>query len=223
MDQKYFSPSDQLTGAAFNASGGGRFQGNYRGDSSLAANKGTHVPEESNTSLWITKLPASTTIPALLAAITKTGKVRSAVVNGPTEGRSTAAASLSFFRREDAETLYRAGQRGSFRVCGTAPQVFWNRNRVAGDGPPEASRVILVAGDPDVVSPEALTAYFSTKFVFDVDTIIDHGTVPGYGGPIARCEYRFGSWRGQAVFAYLAITRELQGRVLVEYGADPCE
>ncbi|KAI8960657.1 hypothetical protein F5Y11DRAFT_329076 [Daldinia sp. FL1419] len=222
MEHRYFQPSEQLTGVANNLRKTDRLNGNYRGDRNLSVNRGTGVPEERNTCLWITGLPESITIPRLLAAITRTGRVRSTVINGPNETSNTAAASISFFRREDAEILYNAIQKGSIIISGMLPRVQWNRNKVGEDTPSYASRVLLIAGDPQVVNRDYLDGFFSSKFVYDVDDIIDHGTVPGFEGPIGRLEYRFGSWRSQASFARLALNLELRGFLLVEYGEDPC-
>ncbi|KAI1802616.1 hypothetical protein F4811DRAFT_563142 [Daldinia bambusicola] len=222
MDHRFFKPSEQLTGAD-NSRKTDRFNGNYRGDRNLSINRGTDVAEEKNTSLWITGLPGSTTVSKLLARIRKTGRVRSVVVNGPNETSSTAAASISFFRREDAEVLYNEIRQGRIIIEGMFPRVQWNRNRVGEEEiPGHASRVLLIAGDPLVVNQEYLDGFFKRKFVYDIDEIIDHGTVPGVGGPISRLEYRFGSWRSQASFARLALSLELRGFLLAEYGEDPC-
>ncbi|KAI1403465.1 hypothetical protein F4819DRAFT_506127 [Hypoxylon fuscum] len=218
---QFFAPSEQLTGGAYvNRKG----NGNYRGDINLPVNRGTHVPEQANTSLWITGLPGSTTISDLLGSITNVGRVRSVVVNPPNETTSSAAATISFFHRHDAETLHRIIQQGRIMVGGRFPKSQWNRNRVGGeeDSSGQASRVVLIAGEPDVVNEQFLNYYFSKKFVYDIDTVIDHGTVSAFGGPISRLEYRFGSWRGQAIFAKMALTKELPGFTLAEYGEDPC-
>ncbi|KAK6955897.1 hypothetical protein Daesc_003543 [Daldinia eschscholtzii] len=223
MDHRYFKPSEQLTGAADGSRKTDRCNGNYRGDCNLSINRGTGVPEERNTSLWITGLPGSTTVPKFLASITKTGRVRSTVINGPNESTGTAAASISFFRRKDAEVLYNAIQQGRMVLEDMIPRVQWNRNRIGEeDSPSYASRVLLIAGDPLVVNQDYLDGFFKSKFVYDIDDIIDHGTVPGIDGPISRLEYRFGSWRSQASFARLALNLELRGFLLAEYGEDPC-
>ncbi|KAI0130935.1 hypothetical protein F4814DRAFT_437592 [Daldinia grandis] len=223
LEHRYFEPSEQLTGAANDARKTNRFNGNYRGDRNLSTNKGIDVPDEKNTCLWITGLPGLITVPKLLAVIIKTGRVRSTVINGPNETSSTAAASISFFKRGDAEMLFNAINQGRIIIEGRFPRVQWNRNRVGEEGAPSyASRVLLIAGDPQVVNRNYLDGFFSSKFVYEIDDIIDHGTVPGFGGPISRLEYRFGSWRSQASFARLALNLELRGFLLAEYGEDPC-
>lgn len=225
-------PSEQLKGGSYCARGVSLVNNNYRGDPSLPSNKGNSVPEEKNTNLWITGLPGGITHHELLAGITKTGRVRSTVINAADAGHATAAASISFFRRAHAEALHRAAARGEFVVAGRFPRVTWNRNRVAeAEAAAEHShhphhhhhsRVVLVAGDPEVVNTAYLDDFFSRKFVYELDCVVDHGTVAGVGGPVARLEYRFGSFRSQAEFARMALSMELRGFLLAEYGEDPC-
>ncbi|KAI1452302.1 hypothetical protein F4805DRAFT_470979 [Annulohypoxylon moriforme] len=223
MDLRYFVPSEQLTGNSNAAREVSRRNGNYRGDCNLSTNTGANVPEDKNTNLWITGLPSSITIRELLAAITRTGRVRSTVINAPTGSITTAAASISFFKRSDAEILYRKIEQGGIMFRGRYPSVQWNRNRVGeGEAPSHASRVLLIAGDLDIVNEPYLNSFFDKKFVYEIDQIINHGAVDGYGGPISRIEYRFGSWRSQASSARLALMLELKGFLLVEYGPDPC-
>ncbi|KAI1372300.1 hypothetical protein F4677DRAFT_449618 [Hypoxylon crocopeplum] len=223
MDHRFFVPSEQLTGSTHTTRGDNQLNRNYRGDPSLPANRGSAVPEEKNTSLWITGLPGSTSYQILLTAIRKTGRVRSTVINGPDESHATAAASVSFFRRKDAEALYNAAEQCQFMVNDSFPKVQWNRNRVEEDTEyTYQSRVILIAGDPEIVKPGYLNWFFSTKFIFNLDCVINHGTIEGFGGPIARLEYRFGSFRSQAEFARMALSMELRGFLLAEYGEDPC-
>ncbi|KAI2467307.1 hypothetical protein F4781DRAFT_444384 [Annulohypoxylon bovei var. microspora] len=223
MDLRYFVPSEQLTGNSEVCREVSRRNGNYRGDCNLSVNTGVDVPESKNTNLWITGLPGSITIRELLAAITHTGRVRSTVINEPTQTITTAAASISFFRRRDAEALYRQIQQGRILFDKKFPTVQWNRNRVGeGEAPPHASRVLYIAGDPEVVNRRRLEEFFASKFVYELDCVINHGTVEGFGGPISRLEYRFGSWRSQASSARLALMLELKGFLLVDYGEDPC-
>ncbi|OTB01139.1 hypothetical protein M426DRAFT_14713 [Hypoxylon sp. CI-4A] len=224
MEHRFFTPSEQLTGTQGSARGSGSVNQNYRGDPSLAVNRGEGVPAEKNTCLWITGLPAKITIPELLAAIGKPGKVRSTVINGPAGDIASSAASISFFRRSDAENLLNAFQQGRIILGGKFPRVQWNRNRVRDDEGvhSESSRVLMIAGDPEVVNREYLDGFFTKKFVYEIDQIVDHGEVEGDDGPIHRMEYRFGSWRAQAEFARKALTLELKGFLLAEYGPDPC-
>ncbi|KAI2632230.1 hypothetical protein GGR54DRAFT_634993 [Hypoxylon sp. NC1633] len=223
MEHRYFMPSEQLTGNAKQARHDGQVNNNYRGDSRLHSNVGANVPEEKNTSLWVTGLPAKTTLQSVLAAITKTGNVRSAVLNGPDESHTTAAAAISFFTRQAAQTLFQKWQRGEFTVNGVRPIVMWNRNRVAEEERHSyRSRVLLIAGDPAIVNRDYLDWFFSSKFVYQIDQIINHGIVSGSEGPIARLEYRFGSFRSQAESARMALSMELAGFLLTSYGEDPC-
>ncbi|KAI1411302.1 hypothetical protein F5Y13DRAFT_191577 [Hypoxylon sp. FL1857] len=224
MEHRYFEPSEQLTGNSLAPRGTCSFNRNYRGDPTLLSNTGAGVPEEKNTSLWITGLPGNITVTELLAAIRKTGRVRSTVISAPTGAITTAAAAISFFKRSDAEILYRNIQQGRIILGHRFPRVQWNRNRVGeGQDPSDVSRVLYIAGDPQVVNQEFLDWFFSKKFVYEIDKIIDYGTVTMEGGPISRLEYRFGSWRCQASSARQALTCELSGFVWTAYGEDPCE
>ncbi|KAI0133272.1 hypothetical protein F4776DRAFT_664034 [Hypoxylon sp. NC0597] len=224
MELRYFQPSEQLTGISRAPRGTNPFNKNYRGDPSLPSNTGAGVPEEKNTSLWITGLPGSITVTELLAQITKTGRVRSTVINKPTASISTAAASISFFERSDAEVLYRNLQQGRIIFDGKFPRVQWNRNRVReAQDLSSVSRVLYIAGDSRIVNRAYLDWFFSGKFVYDIDKIIDYGTVDVDGKSIGRLEYRFGSWRCQASSARQALICELSGFVWTAYGEDPCE
>ncbi|KAI0384788.1 hypothetical protein F5Y04DRAFT_293090 [Hypomontagnella monticulosa] len=222
MQLRYFEPSAQLTGNSSAARESHRLNSNYRGDHSLSVNRGDEVPDHKNCCLWITGLPPSITVRGLLSTIKKTGRIRSTVINPATESSQTAAASISFFKRSDAETLFKNIQRGDIVIGGRFPRVFWNRNKVAEEeGLSAASRVLIIAGDADVVNADYLDRFFSSKFVYELDEVIDHGTVDSESGPIARLEYRFGSWRSQAAFARLALSLELRGFLLTEYAPDP--
>ncbi|KAI2632533.1 hypothetical protein GGS26DRAFT_590971 [Hypomontagnella submonticulosa] len=224
MEHRYFEPSAQLTG---NDSASREVQGrnsNYRGDHNLSVNRGDDVPDDKNCCLWLTGLPGDITVHGLLSAIKKTGRVRSTHINPPTESSKTAAASISFFKRSAAETLLQNIQQGKLIIGGRFPYAFWNRNKVAEeDGLGAASRVLLIAGDPEIVNVDYLDQFFAGKFVYELDEVIEHGTVDSDTGPIARIEYRFGSWRSQASFARMSLSLELRGFVLTEYGPDPCD
>ncbi|KAI1135354.1 hypothetical protein F5Y05DRAFT_416341 [Hypoxylon sp. FL0543] len=224
MEHRYFQPSEQLIGNSRVQRGADGLNSNYRGDPNLHTNTGAGVPEDKNTSLWISGLPAAITVTELLAAITKTGRVRSTVINPPAGTIPTAAATISFFKRSDAEVLYRNIQQGRIILGGRFPRVRWNRNRVGeGQAPSDASRVLYIAGDPQVANLDFLDSFFSKKFVYEIDKIIDYGTIELEGGPVSRLEYRFGSWRCQASSARQALMCELSGFIWTAYGEDPCE
>ncbi|KAI1389073.1 uncharacterized protein F4822DRAFT_429685 [Hypoxylon trugodes] len=222
-EHRYFKPSEQLLGQR--ARGSNQTEGNYRGDMSLPSNTGADVKEEDNTNLWITGLPGSITYHELLGAITKTGRIRSSVINQPNEGTATAAASISFFKRQEAEVLYHAIDEGKLMIGGQFPRVRWNRNRVAEPKTTEyVSRVLLVVGDLQVVNREYLERFWAGKFVYDIDEVINHGTTTAEdSGPLGRLEYRFGSWRAQAAMAAKSLNEELAGFLKTEFGKDPCD
>ncbi|KAI2606120.1 uncharacterized protein GGS25DRAFT_523786 [Hypoxylon fragiforme] len=195
---------------------------NYRGDLNLRANSGDDVPESENTNLWITNLPNSITHRRFLSAIHNVGRVRSLVIHNSGSRRGTAAAALSFFRRPASELFKSQCDRRLIQFDGRVPRVVWNRHKVEQTNEGVLSRVLLIAGDPEIVNRRCLDEFFATRFTYDIDRIIPHGTVETETGPVARFEYRFGSWRGQAVLGFYAIQNELYGRVLTEYGMDPC-
>ncbi|KAI1780827.1 hypothetical protein F4818DRAFT_436023 [Hypoxylon cercidicola] len=217
-----FLPSEQLKGDT-DGSRNANQVGNYRGDPDLPTNRGDHVPEQLNTSIWITGLPKDITMSQLLDFIAayKPGRVRSIVINEPTATNPTSAATISFFRRAAAETLFHIIQEEKMIIGGMIPRVRWNRNRVMEDMT-NASRVLLIGGEPQVVNAEALDRLFHKKFVWQTDVVIDHGITDSETGPIARVEYRFGSFRSQAQFAKKCLKKELEGFAYAEYGADPC-
>ncbi|KAI0181651.1 hypothetical protein GGR52DRAFT_567869 [Hypoxylon sp. FL1284] len=229
MDLRPFQPSEQLTGQSRQARFNYAMVGNYQGDPTLAANTGTHVPEHLNTNVWITNLPLRIDTHELLqhVAFFKIGRVRATVINPPWGMNQTSAASISFFRREHAEKLIALIRGGLVMIRGMIPCARWNRNKVMQQNVYNKSfvksRVLLIAGNPEIVNVHALEEFFSRKFIWQTDCVIDHGTVDGVGGPIGRIEYRFGSFRNQASFGYNALRRELAGFALVQYGADPCE
>lgn len=168
-------------------------------------------------------LPADIKIPKLLdyVAAFKPGRVRSTVINEPTAKQPTSAASISFFRRDDAERLFSVIDGGQMMVDGMIPKVKWNRNKV-GEQKPNLSRVLLIAGDPTIVNAYWLEAFFTSKFVYQLDIVIEHDQVPTPNGLVACVEFRFGSWRSQAQSAHQALKDEMKGVVCWEYGLDPC-
>ncbi|XXG97365.1 hypothetical protein Hte_003664 [Hypoxylon texense] len=223
-EHRFFVPSEQLTGRSNRARNANPAAGNYRGDPNLQANIGSHCPEHLNTSLWLTNLPTKDLRQRLLDHIAafKVGRVRSTVINDPTETSITAAATISFFRRQDAEFLYRLIRNQQMVIEGMCPRVQWNRNKVKEGLDGNESRVLLIAGYSYFVNAKMLRAFFGTKFSYEEDIVIDHGEVPTDGDPIARVEFRFGSWRCQAQWGMKTLKMEMKGLVQVEYGLDPC-
>ncbi|KAI1767056.1 hypothetical protein GGR53DRAFT_463799 [Hypoxylon sp. FL1150] len=221
MALRPFVPSEQLTGRP---NGTREVSGNYKGDPTLAVNKGTHVADHENTSLWITGLPRKIEYPELLDHIAafKVGRIRSTVINPPTEKSSSSAATISFFRRSDAERLYSIIEKGELMIRERIPRVIWNRNKVEEDKRGYVSRVLLIAG-PAFMTPTWLHTFFSSKFTWQEDTVINHGIKDTPTGPVSRVEWRFASYRSQAQSAYMALDREMKGFGCWEFGVDPCD
>lgn len=109
------------------------------------------------------------------------------------------------------------------RTCCWRARVEPDRNRVAQPrAPGDHSRVLLIRGPPGLVNVPFLAAYFAQRFAYQVDEVI--ALVEG------RCinvlEWRFGSYRCQAKWAWQAIgCDELFRReqVTVKFDRDPCE
>lgn len=62
---------------------GSRNSPNYRGNPTLSANHSANVPNEMNTSLWLTNLPPDCTYSMLLDSIRDCGKIYASVINPP--------------------------------------------------------------------------------------------------------------------------------------------
>lgn len=202
------------------------FSPNYRGNINLARNRSADIPADQNCALFILGLPPHVTVTELLGTVRNAGRVYATHVNAPepTKGHTTCAAKIIFFERRAAERFYDAHAASGLRIPGHpdfCARVVWNRIRTAASAAPRHhSRVLIIAGPAHVANPLALTAYFHSKFEFDVDEVVDRG------GAASRrlVEYRFGSFRCQAEAAKIAIGRELADLgVQVWFGRDPCD
>ncbi|KAI1372029.1 hypothetical protein F4677DRAFT_463626 [Hypoxylon crocopeplum] len=217
----FFRPSYQLLGVP-RKQGESEQRPQYLGDLNHPDNTSQWVPAHRNTNVWVRGFSSSVPCRDFLNALQNIGKVRALVVHPADKEHESAAASISFFRRDAAVLLINLINTGIITVHGNTLSAIWNRNRVAETDEGWNSRVLLIAGNVEVVNPTYLERFFRSKFVYDIDRVIDHGVVPGPGGPIARLEYRFACWRGQAVLAKIALQREHGGQLLVDYGMDPC-
>ncbi|KAI1082416.1 hypothetical protein F5B20DRAFT_569096 [Whalleya microplaca] len=212
---------------------------NYRGNPWLEANQSANIPEELNTSIWVTNLPPSCTHRQLLGAIKGCGKVYATVINPPRESRSplnqiprhtTSASKLVFFDRAGAENLFAQAASGTFTVGGYVPRVRPNRIKSKPRVPGPQCRVLHIEGPSAIVDERFLTAFFQTKFTFEMEAVVTLAT----HGTLTRQEWRFGSFRCQAESARQAIAREKEranmterervawGQVNVYFGVDPC-
>ncbi|KAB5523890.1 hypothetical protein GE09DRAFT_1257647 [Coniochaeta sp. 2T2.1] len=202
------------------------FSPNYRGNIHIPRNKSADIPDNHNCGLFITGLPPTVTITELLATVRDCGRVYATHINGPEpeNGHYTCAAKLIFFERKAADIFYQRHMFGGLTIAGHPgyrARVTWNRIKSAEPPyPKNVTRVLMIVGPSVFVNPDSLTAYFKSKFDFEVDQIFDRGSM----GDRRGVEYRFGSFRCQAEAAKMALAREMADQgVQVHFGPDPCD
>ncbi|KAI8632721.1 hypothetical protein F5Y19DRAFT_471889 [Xylariaceae sp. FL1651] len=208
---------------------------NYKGNRYLKANQPANIPDELNTSVWITNLPPNLDHKMLLDSVRNCGKVWAAVVNGPEKDHITAASKLVFFDVAGAENLLRQSLMGEFVVGGHIPQVRRNRIKTAAKGPCQHSRVLHIEGPSCIVEQQYLAALFRSNGIIWQDEVVLE--LSG-NQTLTRLEWRFGSFRCQAESAKKLIERKkkdwkemaemtqtewlLWQSVTVHFGVDPC-
>ncbi|KAB5532567.1 hypothetical protein GE09DRAFT_1227751 [Coniochaeta sp. 2T2.1] len=201
------------------------FSPNYQGNIFVEANRSADIPEYQNCNLFITGLSPAVTVTTLLRAVRNIGRVYAVHINAPEpwRGHLTCAAKISFFDRGSAERFYHRFARSGLQLPdhpGFNATVVWNRVRTAAvPKPADHTRVLMIGGPPNIVNPVALYEFFTSKFVFDIDEVFDHG----FDGSWRLVEYRFGSYRCQAETGKMALERELWNQVTVRFGPDPCD
>ncbi|RYP64778.1 hypothetical protein DL771_008632 [Monosporascus sp. 5C6A] len=138
----------------------------------------------------------------------------------PADGHLTCCAKVALYTREAAAKLHDQISAGEIVIRGHRLRCRWNRVKVAPRGEQWHSRILLIVGPETEVSRECVDKCFVQNFVYNMDEIINHGTVNGLG----RLEYRFASYPCQAQFAYQAIRSNFSKETYVQYGYfDPCE
>ncbi|KAI0403861.1 hypothetical protein F4802DRAFT_569656 [Xylaria palmicola] len=205
---------------------------NYQGDPYLKANQSADIPDELNTSLWITNLPPDLNHKMLLDSVRDCGKVYAAVINAPGQGHITCASKIVFFDVAGAENLLRQAHDGAFIVGGYKPRV--RRNRIKTEARPAGphSRVLRIEGPSCIVNYGYLRASFGANGVIWQNEAV---LVLASDETTTRLEWRFGSYRCQAESARYFIERMkyegngFQSReswpwqgVTVHFGVDPC-
>ncbi|KAI1825055.1 hypothetical protein F4861DRAFT_503795 [Xylaria intraflava] len=202
----------------------------YLGDPSLKANQSANIPDEFNTSVWITNLPPHTDHKMLLDSIRNCGKVYAAVINRPDHNHTTAASKVVFFDVAGVDNLLHQARMGGFAVGGYMPHVCRNRIKTEAKAPGPQSRVLHIEGPTIIVNKDYLTALFhSDGITWQTEEILllyssEH---------LTRLEWRFGSYRCQAESARHVIERVkkrapvtqedlLWKSVTVHFGIDPC-
>jgi hypothetical protein len=207
---------------------------NYLGDPYLKANQSAHIPDELNTSVWITNLPPKTTHKMLLNSIRDCGKVYASVVNGPENDHITSAAKVVFWDVTGAENLLQQAREGTFIVGGFLPRVLRNRIRTESRPPSRNSRVLHIEGPSCIVNQPFLTNLLHANGITWQDEEV---LVLSSNDFLTRLEWRFGSYRCQAESARLLIDKmkkrwdlrvlnehryHLWQSVTVHFGVDPC-
>ncbi|KAK5632260.1 hypothetical protein RRF57_007974 [Xylaria bambusicola] len=197
-----------------------------------AQDQSIHIPEEQNTSVWITNLPPTCTYAELLLSVRRagpTGKIFATVINPPQANHTTSAAKIVFFSVEGKTRLLSYAASGAFSVGAFLPNVIPNRIRTPARMPGPESRVLFISGPSRVVNRDSLCAEFQKFCAFDLEYVKRVGLSCDPGR--ASMEWAFGSYRCQAERVYNAIQRkkaEFQGLrhdfedVEIRWGHDPC-
>jgi hypothetical protein len=193
---------------------------NYAGDATRWRNQNVLIPDNKNTSIWITRLPKGVTYKELLGAVRNMGRVYSSHINQPEphKGIYTAAAKLVFFEADAAQRFLARchGPNGPGLVLrGYRATVCHNRNKKSED---QTNPFV----DTLLVHPPALLQYFAARFHFNLDVIVP--VVEGQAFSIF--EWRFSSFSCQAEAAFMAMNRDRffgDAGVTVAYGIDPCD
>ncbi|KAI0004819.1 hypothetical protein F4779DRAFT_60827 [Xylariaceae sp. FL0662B] len=192
---------------------------NHKGNLLFKENQPLTVPDNHNTSLWITKLPQNIEYKGLLNSIRKTGNVKSLHINPPIRKPGTCAATLVYFEHAAAQKLYDVSEAGGFIIWGHHPVVRWNRIGTIDDPPDGRSRVLRIEGPRDMVARKRLEAIWSEFFQWDTDEVFEVGKLSAEKW---ITWYHFGSWHSQAASAMTALQKEHPGIYNVTYSRDPC-
>ncbi|CAM1507492.1 Fc.00g071330.m01.CDS01 [Cosmosporella sp. VM-42] len=198
------------------------FSGNYRGEHNIRNASAANLTDEENCALWLTNLPPDVTHRELLAGIRNIGRIWCTVINPPDyERHVTAAAKVVFFTPQPAQQLLvQALSRGLVvrdrHVKVTHNRVKYGQESLIGN----ASRILIITGQSNLVNEATLTKFFKERFIFEVDdvqcliTAKDRSVV----------QYCFGSYRCQAQMGKMALEKDRPaGFEKVEFGEDPCE
>lgn len=199
------------------------FSINYRGEHNSRNASSRDLAPELNCALWITKLPADVTHHELLSSIRNIGRIWCAVINEPDfERHLTAAAKVVFFSPESAQLLLDFSLSKGLVIRGLQAKVTHNRvKNGAQSSVGNVSRVLIITGKSSFVNETSLTAFFESKFVFQMDEVVP--LITNVSGR-SVIEYKFGSYRCQAQMGKMALEKdEPEGFEKVEFGPDPCE
>ena len=131
--------------------------GFYRGSEN---SNETFVAEDKNCCLFLTGFPAEITVHEFIHQMQthQLGKIAAIHINPPSAHHPSAAIKITMWTRNGAERLHNAIRSQQITFEGYNLRALWNRNRVAPRPVPvqNESRVILVIGRPEHVSPRVM-------------------------------------------------------------------
>ena len=236
---------------------------NYRGDPTNPNNMSDDIPDCLNTSVFMEKLPGDLDYPGLLYSLRGTGRIFSVKIMAPVVARpgstaaganniNTSAAKVHFWDRAGVNRFFSLCRAGLLLVGGRTPLARPNhyRTRPRPQHEHNRSRVVIIQGPHEIVNRRYLEWFFDLAFDWDVEAVFDlkpkTEAIPSgvESGDLRRLEYRFASYRAQAVTAARRMEhaaagwpmlpnrrgvelneaeRALWQHVKVEFGVDPCE
>ncbi|KAI1873772.1 uncharacterized protein JN550_003041 [Neoarthrinium moseri] len=198
----------------------------YRGNLRLERNRDADIPDEENCRLWLTGIPPDTDYAQLLS-FRNVGPVYASHLTEPqlytrqSDGIDvySRAASITFFRAEDANHFLRDHQERNFQIDDWKIDMRRHRIRTRSTQIRGRSRILLIKGDPAVVHPRALDSIIRNiwQIYYDVD-FLQYEEANGCG----RLEIAFGSFRAQAEQVVCRLQNFRPQRIVVEYLKDPC-
>ncbi|KAI1214776.1 uncharacterized protein F4807DRAFT_466248 [Annulohypoxylon truncatum] len=200
----------------------------YRGNRALSRNRSADISNEMNCRLWISGLPPGCTISELLKEVRGVGPIYATHIVPPlirvleTETKvdiPTSAASLTFFTASAAHLFLIRHTIHPFTVGSYTTAVSRHRIRTKPVPVDGQSRVLVITGDPDIVTPEKLTSLFTEKWNIRYETDFMEYT-PGQGSN--EIIWAFGSFRAQAEAVYIRLSKYPAKNITIRYESDPC-
>lgn len=200
----------------------GKFSSRYYGMHTEGNASADHLSDDQNCALWLRNLPPDVTYKELLDSIRGIGRIWCTFINTPDFiAHNTAAAKVVFFGPVAAKQFLNHVETAfptirGFRIKADYNRIKYGEKALAGN----ASRVLIITGAAFFVNPVSLSKFFTDKFIFQTDEIIELIKLDGR----AVVEFRFGSYRCQAQMGKMALDRvRPEGLEMVEFGEDPCE
>ncbi|OTA98070.1 hypothetical protein M426DRAFT_28802 [Hypoxylon sp. CI-4A] len=198
----------------------------YLGNRDLSRNRPAEIPDELNVRLWITGLPPDCTTASLMRAIWNVGPVYASHILPPKiddsatkTGRYNSAASLTFFEASATRELLARQFMQPLIVQGYRARIMRHRIKTRPIPVEGQSRVLVITGDPEVVTPINLTRIFTRRWGIHYDTDTVEFRRVGEENEIV---WSFGSFRAQAHAVFVGLRNHFSESVTVKYAADPC-